>query len=118
MTLGDFYRTCAIPKPEPRIVTKTRRAKQDAQNERAAREIVRARDHGRCRIPNCRERATELHHIVYRSQSKRRRWMPENLLSLCHDHHALEHAGVISISGNADAEIVITGDVDRLRFRL
>jgi hypothetical protein len=29
-----------------------------------------------------------------------------------------EDAGVIHIAGNADDEIIVTGDVDRLRFRL
>lgn len=43
---------------------------------------------------------------------------PANLVSLCHEHHQLRHAGVIHISGNADDEIIVTGDVDRLRFRL
>jgi 5-methylcytosine-specific restriction endonuclease McrA len=114
----DYYRTCAIPKPEPRVVTKTRRAKLDAKDERAAREIVRKRDGGKCRIPGCLERATELHHLVYRSKSRGLRWHPANLVPLCREHHQLEHAGVIQISGNADEEIVITGDVNRLKFRL
>lgn len=121
-TLGDFYRSAAIPKslrkPEPRVVTKTRREKLDAKNERAVREITRARDKGKCRIPGCKEHATELHHIVPRSQSKRLRYATSNLLWLCLAHHRLRHAGVIQISGNADSELVITGDVDRLRFRL
>lgn len=106
------------PKPEPRAVTKRRREKLDAKDERAAREIVRKRDGGKCRIPGCSERATELHHIVYRSKSKGARWLPANLVPLCTDHHRLEHAGTITISGNADEEIIVTGDVDRLRFRL
>ena len=93
MTLGDFYRKCPVPKPELRCVIKARRKKLDAKNERAAREIVRKRDGGRCRIPNCRERAVHLHHLVYRSQSKRLRWVPANLVSLCALHHQLEHAG-------------------------
>jgi len=108
----------AIPKPEPRCVTKKRAEKIDARDERACREIVRKRDHGKCRIPGCLERSTEAHHIVYRSKSKARRWDPANLVSLCQDHHRLQHAGIISIAGNADDEIVVTGDVDRLRFRL
>lgn len=108
----------AIPKPEPRCVTKKRRDKVDARDERACREIVRARDKGRCQIPNCNERGVEAHHIVFRSKSKARRWDPANLVSLCQDHHRLRHAGVIQISGNADMEIIVTGDVDRLRFRL
>jgi 5-methylcytosine-specific restriction endonuclease McrA len=116
--MDDYYRTCAIPKPEPRAITKKRRDKEDARDERSAREAVRARDKGRCRIPNCNERAVHLHHIVYRSKSKKLRWDTRNLASLCVEHHQLEHAGVISISGNGDEEIIITGDVDALRFRL
>ncbi len=113
-----YYQECAIPKPEPRIMTKARRDKLDARDERAAREIVRKRDHGKCRIPGCTDRAVHLHHIVYRSKSKRLRWNPANLVSLCVEHHALEHAGEITISGNADDEIIVTGDIEKLRFRL
>jgi len=116
--MDDYYRTCAIPKPEPRCVTKRRRQKIDAKDERACREIVRQRDGGKCRIPGCLERAAEAHHIVYRSKSKARRWDPSNLVSLCKDHHDLRHAGVIHITGNADEEIIVTGDVNLLRFKL
>jgi 5-methylcytosine-specific restriction endonuclease McrA len=105
-------------KPEPRCVLKKRRAKFDAKQERACREITRSRDGGKCRIPGCSERATELHHIVPRSQSKAKRWLTSNCLWLCTTHHQLRHASVITISGNADGEIIVTGDVNRLRFRL
>jgi 5-methylcytosine-specific restriction endonuclease McrA len=117
-TLGEFYRQCGIPKPEPRCLTKKRQHKMDAKNERAAREITRKRDNGRCRIPNCHERATELHHIVARSQSRRKRWDTANLVWLCRDHHQLRHAGEIAIAGNADEEIIVTGNIDLLKFRL
>ena len=116
--MDDYYRTCAIPKPEPRCVTKKRKQKTDARDERACREIVRARDKGKCRIPGCTERADHQHHIQYRSRAKRLRFDPRNIVSLCKAHHDLRHAGVIHISGDADQEIVVTGDVDRLRFRL
>lgn len=116
--LVSYYRECAIPKPEPRVVTKRRNDKLDAKNERAAREITRKRDLNHCRIPDCRERAEHLHHIVYRSKSKRLRWATENLCWLCTDHHRLVHAGEIRISGNADEELIIEGNVDLLRFRL
>jgi hypothetical protein len=106
------------PKPEPRCVLKARAKKWDAKNERACREMTKARDKGRCRIPGCTERATELHHIIPRSQSKKRRWDTSNVLWLCHEHHQLRHGGAIKISGSADQEIIVTGDVDRLRFRL
>lgn len=115
---SDYYRSCALPKPEPRCVAKRRAEKFGQQQERAAREITRKRDKGKCRIPGCTERATELHHIVPRSHSKKRRWDTRNLVWLCTDHHRLRHAGVIQIGGDADREIEVTGDLDALRFRL
>jgi 5-methylcytosine-specific restriction endonuclease McrA len=118
MTLGDYYRHAPLAKPEPRAVTKKRHAKEDARDERSVREFTRQRDLGKCRIPNCSERAAHLHHIVYRSKSKRLRWRSENLVWLCVDHHRLVHAQEIRISGNADVEIVVEGDVNKLRFRL
>lgn len=112
---GSYYQTCAHPKPELRRMAKKRLDKLDARDERAAREIVRKRDGGRCRIPNCNERSAHLHHIVYRSKSKRLRWDPRNLCSLCADHHALVHAGHIQIGGNADEAIIVTGNINALR---
>lgn len=108
----------ACPKPIPRCVDRKIRQKLDAKDEREARQIVRDRDRGICRVPGCRSRADHVHHIIYRSQSKRRRWDPQNLVSLCVDHHRLEHAGVITIRGNANKHLEITGDVNALRFRL
>jgi 5-methylcytosine-specific restriction endonuclease McrA len=105
-------------KPTPRVVTKKIAQKLDNKAERDCRAAVKGRDKGKCRIPGCKERATELHHIEPRSRSKTKRWVTSNCVSLCTDHHRLRHAGVIAIAGNADAEIVVTGDADRLRFRL
>ena len=108
----------SFPKPEPRCIKRERAKKWDAKNERACREITRKRDGGKSRIPGCAEHATELHHIVPRSQSKRKRWATSNCVWLCKDHHQLRHASIIQISGDADREIIVTGDVDRLKFRL
>ena len=105
-------------KPEPTAVQKKRRAKLEQRNERACRAIVKKRDGGRCRIPNCNNRDVELHHIVYRSKSSRLKWDARNCCLLCRDHHQLRHAGVINISGDADGELIITGDVDRLKFKI
>ena len=102
------YAGMAFPKPEPRIVAKLRAKKWDAKNERACREITRKRDLGKCRIPGCTDHATELHHIVPRSQSKRRRWLTSNCVWLCLAHHRLRHAGVIQITGDADVEIIMS----------
>jgi len=44
--------------------------------------------------------------------------MTQNNCLICTGHHALRHAGKIQIQGNADEELIITGDVDALRFRL
>jgi len=108
----------AIQKPEPRVIKKARDKKLDAKQERAAREITRKRDKGKCRIPGCRDKAVHLHHIVFRSQSKARRHDPNNLVWICTAHHRLVHAGTIHIAGNADEELVITGNIDALKFKL
>jgi hypothetical protein len=107
-----------FPKPQPRCVLKKKAEKLDDQAERVCRIAVNARDKRKCRIPGCKEYGAELHHVVPRSQSKRKRWLTSNCLLLCLDHHRLRHAGVIQITGNADEEIIVTGDVNRLRFRL
>ena len=108
----------SFPKATPRAIEKLRAKKWDAKQERACREITRARDGGKCRIPDCIDRATELHHIVPRAQSKRKRWLTSNCVWLCKDYHRLRHAGIIQIAGDADVEIIVTGDIDRLKFRL
>lgn len=110
-----WYQRCAIPKPEIRAVTRKRRELQDKAAERVCRDLTRKRDDGRCRIPGCRRFAKHLHHIVYRSQSTRDRWHTSRCCWLCVDHHRLEHAGEITIAGNADRHLVITGDVDLLK---
>ena len=116
--MSYYTEQATFKKPEPRVIAKRRAEKFDAKQERACREITRQRDLGKCRIPGCTEYATELHHIVPRSQSKRKRWLTSNCVWLCTDHHRLRHAGEIQISGNADEEIIVTGNVDALRFRL
>ncbi len=113
-----YYQTAPIPKPEIGAVTRKRRDKVDAQAERVCRGIVTKRDHHRCVVPRCRQYGKHLHHIVYRSKSKGLRWATSNTCLLCVDHHRLEHAGEITIRGNADAHLVITGNVDALTFRL
>lgn len=113
-----YYQDCPIPKPEARCVTKRRTEKIEAKNERACREITRKRDLGKCRVPGCIDRALHLHHIQYRSASSKRKWATGNCVWLCADHHKLEHAHEIRISGDADGEILVTGNIDLLKFRL
>jgi len=114
-----YYQTCKIPKPEIGAVTRKRRDLLDAQAERICRTLTRTRDDGRCQVPGCRRSAQHLHHIVYRSKSRRLRWQTANCVWICRSHHALEHAGEITIAGNADGQLVVTGDVDLLqRVRL
>jgi hypothetical protein len=51
------YSLLPLSKGTPRCLQKARKKKLDAKDERACREIVRARDKGRCRVPNCNERS-------------------------------------------------------------
>lgn len=75
--------TFRFPKPTPRVIERRTREKQEQQHERACRYIVRVRDKGRCRIPNCNNRDVEMHHIVPRSRSSRLKWQPSNNCLLC-----------------------------------
>ncbi len=108
----------AFPKPTPRCILRKRKKKLDARDERACRMIVRQRDKGKCRIPGCIARAEHLHHVTFRSQSSKRKWLPSNCASVCQDCHRLIHARIIFLSGDADNELIVTGDVNALRFRL
>lgn len=114
----SYYQTCALPKGELRAVTFRKRDLKDAKAERACRKVVKRRDDNRCVVPRCRNFGKHMHHIVYRSKSKGLRWATSNNCLLCVDHHRLEHAGEITIRGNADKTLVITGNVDALKFRL
>jgi len=116
--MGIDYSQFAHPKGALRVEEKRRKRLSDEELEREARKAVRARDGLRCAIPGCREKGEHLHHIVRRSRSKALRWHTSNLVYLCPWHHHQEHAGKISISGNADEEIVVTGDTAALRFKL
>lgn len=106
----------AVPKPEPRIYGKQRRTRDLAKQERDCRDAVRKRDKGRCVVPGCKEKSQHLHHILYRSRGGK--WRTGNIASLCVVHHQLVHAGRIRISGDADDELIITGDRKDLEFRL
>ena len=112
--------TTGLPLAKPRLRVEAKRDKRLSQSEleRAARLAVKRRDGGKCVVPGCRERSVHLHHVVFRSQSKRLRWATGNLASLCRGHHAMVHAGRITISGDADDELIITGDKADLAFKL
>ena len=79
--------------------------------EAAARAFCRTRDRGVCRVPGCAARSTTLHHIVFRSHlAPDAMWDPANLLTICPAHHALVHAGLLRIEGDANGKVAVTGD--------
>jgi len=84
------------PRPTTTIPTKTR-------------DLVMARDHGRCRFPGCRAtRNLDVHHIVPRAHGGGHdAW---NLLVLCSGHHQLLHDEIVTIRGRAPDELVFTRD--------
>jgi len=116
--MGIDFTGFAFPKGKLAVEAKREKRVTDDSLEDAARKAVRLRDGTRCSVPGCREAGAHLHHIVYRSRSKKLRWATSNLCFLCIAHHALEHAGRIHISGNADDELTITGDKKDLQFKL
>jgi 5-methylcytosine-specific restriction endonuclease McrA len=116
--MGIDYSALAHPKGTLRVERKRQKRLTDDECERHARAAVRHRDGRRCAVPGCREHGSHLHHIVYRSRSRTLRWATANLCFLCPAHHALEHAGKITISGNADEHLTITGAKEYLEFKL
>ena len=77
------------------------------------RDLVWARDEGRCRFPGCRAtRFLELHHIVFQELGGSHD--ASNLLVLCDGHHKQLHEGLVAISGRAPDELVFARDGKRL----
>lgn len=106
----------AIPKGTPRVVDRIARKKDLEQQERDCRAAVRKRDKGKCVVPGCKEASQHMHHVTYRSRGGK--WRSGNIASLCVRHHQLLHAGLITIAGDADVHLTITGDRKYLRFKL
>jgi len=90
------------PDGSPIELGRSRRAPSAAQ-----RRGVRVRDDGCCRVPGCRSRLVQVHHVVH--------WMdggpPDlaNMISLCPRHHRNVHSGRLRIE--------TTGGVFRFRAR-
>jgi hypothetical protein len=67
---------------------------------RRPNDAIRARDGYRCTVPGCTERATETHHIAYRSHGGSDD--DSNLTSICAFHHRMgEHGGMLEVTGTA-----------------
>ena len=80
------------------------RAKQDIPP--AVRRKVHRRDHGKCRVPDCRSaRNLDVHHIVPREKGGTHD--VENLITLCESHHLAHHAGALIIEGRASSPTIV-----------
>jgi len=77
------------------------------------RDLVWARDCGRCRFPGCRAtRNLAFHHLEFQMHGGQH--VESNLILLCDGHHKLLHDGVISITGRAPEQLVFARDGRRL----
>lgn len=103
----------AFPKPEPRARTK-RKADADARDAWVAVcKVVDHRDGKRCRVcgrrcdPNAADlvRHAHRHHITYRSAGGQD--TSDNLVTLCAECHADEHAHRLKVEGNGDTGIEV-----------
>lgn len=91
----------------------TRKPKATLTIPNKTRELVWARDQGRCRFPGCRAtRNLALHHVQHQAHGGgHEAW---NLIVLCNGHHTLLHDGVLSITGHAPDALVFMRDGKRL----
>ena len=67
------------------------------------RRRILGREAGRCGNPRCHHRADHCHHIVFRSRGGRTALANE--VAVCSTCHALIHAGLIRVSGQANDEL-------------
>jgi hypothetical protein len=76
------------------------------------RRQVLAREAGQCGNPRCHHRADHCHHIVLRSRGGKTKLANE--VAVCTTCHALVHAGLLRVSGQADDELRWLPAADRL----
>lgn len=103
----------AFPKPEPRARLKRQAKAADEAAWRAVCKVVDLRDRHRCRVCHrrCDPEAIDLlrrahrHHVTYRSAGGQD--LSSNLVTLCAECHAEEHAHQIKVEGNADVAIEV-----------
>lgn len=78
----DYYRTCGIPKPEPRKRSKAREKRQQAKDASGVRAYVFARERDICRC--CRSRRAESRHEL-RFRSLGGKVTKANCVAVCGD---------------------------------
>lgn len=105
--MGIDYTGFTFGKGTPRVIDRIAQKASVAKQERDCRLAVKARDKGRCRVPSCKATSVHLHHVTFRSQGGK--WQSCNIVSLCVQHHQFVHAGLLSISGDADARLTFEG---------
>lgn len=102
-----------FPKPEPRARVKRQKVAQDEAAWLAVCKVVDARDRHHCRAcgRRCDPNASDLlrhghrHHLTYRSAGGQD--TTENLVTLCAECHADEHAHRLKVEGNGDTGIEV-----------
>jgi 5-methylcytosine-specific restriction endonuclease McrA len=108
----------AFPKGKLRVEVKREKRLTGEEQERQCRERVWQLYGRKCGVTGCKEKATEQHHIIHRSQSKRLKYEPTNRTPLCKAHHDLEHGGKRTIHPRtADGELIVTGERRYLAFK-
>lgn len=84
------------------------RARKSAAVPPSVKRKVLARDMHRCRVPGCRSRNIDVHHLEPRALGgSHDEW---NLITLCEAHHLAVHEGTLVVSGRApEVEFALVG---------
>jgi hypothetical protein len=103
------------PKPLPRVIEKTIKAREAETHRKEIKAAVWKRDQGRCRV--CGETATEMHELRFRSLGGER--SPVNSVAVCtfnaHNCHRLLQTHAIHVEGSdANKRLVFTWNRDRV----
>lgn len=80
--------------PGPRKNSK--RVNSNRYKEEQCKKAVRARDNFQCQFPRCftRSRSIDVHHIAMRSKRPDLKFVRENCIALCREHHIYVHAHI------------------------
>jgi HNH endonuclease len=104
--LFPFAEALPLEAPQKELGLDVERTFEDCRKpfDREFRQLVLDRDEWKCSYPGCNgRRELHVHHIVFRSQGGQN--APWNCTVLCAFHHALLHAGQISVKGRAPHEL-------------
>jgi hypothetical protein len=96
MKRGGYLKRSGFKKRDP-LWKRSKKSNRVTYKEEQWKKAVRARDGFQCQFPKCfiRSRSIDAHHIAMRSRRPDLKFVQDNGICLCREHHAWVHANSI-----------------------